>query len=56
MLYRFRGPDENGVTVRCSIGFAYVLACPSIGWESAGNIGSSLVCGCGVRIRESLRI
>ena len=56
MFYRIKISEESGVTVRCSFGFAYVLARPSVGWESWGSIGSSLVCGRGVQIREGLRI
>ena len=50
MFYIFRGRDLDGVMVCSTLGFALVLACPSVGWGSMGDMGSSLVCGHGVRI------
>ena len=37
------------VVVRCSFGFAHILACQSVGLESRGAMGSFLVHGHGAR-------
>ena len=33
-LYMTSNSNRKGITVRCAFGLAYVLARPSIGWES----------------------
>src|SRR5919204_4830833 len=54
MFCKSRGDEREGVEVCSTFGFALVLARPSIGWESAGDRSSSLVCGCGVRMQGNL--
>ena len=54
MFYKSRGDDRERVKVCSAFGLALVLARPSIGWESAGDKSSSLVCGHGVRMRGNL--
>jgi hypothetical protein len=39
-----------------TFGLAHVLARPSVGWESAGDMGCSLVREYGARVRGNLRI
>ena len=56
MFYKSRGDDRERVKVYSAFGLALVLARPSIGWESAGDRSSSLVCGRGVRMRGNLQI
>ena len=56
MLYMTSNSNTKGITVRCAFGLTYVLARPSVGWESWGDVGRTLVCGRGVRIRGILRI
>ena len=48
MFYKSRGDEREGVEVCSTFGFALVLARPSVGWKSAGDLSSSLVCGRGV--------
>ena len=43
MICMSRSRARVGVTVRCSFGFAHILACRSIGSESQGDMGSFLV-------------
>ena len=54
--YMTSNSNRKGITVRCAFGLAYVLARPSIGWESWGDVGRTLVCERGVRIRGNLWI
>ena len=56
MFYKSRGDDRERVKVCSAFGLALVLARPSVGWESAGDRSSSLVCGHGVRMRGNLQI
>src|SRR5919205_817957 len=51
MFYKSRGEEREGVKVCSTFGFALVLAHPFVGWESMGDMSSSLVCGHGVRMR-----
>jgi hypothetical protein len=45
-----------GVAVRCTIGFAHVLACQSVGLESRGDIGSFFVHRRGAWVHGNLQI
>jgi hypothetical protein len=45
-----------GVAVRCTIGFAHVLACQSVGLESQGDIDSFFVHRRGAWVHGNLRI
>ena len=56
IFYMTSNSNRKGITVRCAFGLAYVLARPSVGWESWGDVGRTLVCGRGVRIRGNFRI
>ena len=56
MFYIVRGGDLDGVMVCSTFRFALVLACPSVGWGSMGDMGSSLVCERGVWMRGNLQI
>ena len=49
-LYMTSNSNRKGITVRCAFRLTYVLARPSVGWESWGDVGRTLVCGRGVRI------
>jgi hypothetical protein len=51
-----RSITRGGVTVRRSLGFAYILACRSVGSESRRDMGSFLVHGCGARVHRNLQI
>jgi hypothetical protein len=56
MTYMLRCRFGSEVMVRCTFGFAHVLARQSIGLESWGDMGRDLVCGRGARIHGNLRI
>ena len=49
-----RSRTRVGVTVRCTFGFAHVLACQSVGLESRGDMGSFFVHGRGARVHENM--
>jgi hypothetical protein len=56
MICMSRSRAKVGVAVRRSFGFAYILACQSVGLESRVDIGSFLVHGHGARVHGNLRI
>ena len=56
MFYENRGDEREGVKVCSTFGCALVLARPSIGWESTGDLSSSLVYEHGVQKRGNLQI
>jgi hypothetical protein len=50
-----RGRTRGGVMVRCTFGFAYVLACQSIGLESWGTWVVSLYMGVVLRYMKTYK-
>jgi hypothetical protein len=56
MICMSRSRARVEVTVCHSFGFAYILACRSVGSESRGDMGSFLVHGRGAQVHRNLRI
>ena len=56
MTYMSRSRARSEVVVRCSFGFAHILACRSVGSESQGDMGNFHVHGRGARVHGNLRI
>jgi hypothetical protein len=56
MICMSRSRIRVEVAVRCSFGFAHVLACQSVGLESQGDMGSFFIHERGARVHRNLHI